>query len=162
MILGAQSRKVLAQEILNEALAQRKVAGEDSGIVQMPDGALGVLHEVGAEEPRLGFIYCNYLPIGAVEELLVACEHIIEGSGVPDVGDDGSVTKISLASLAKDPSELFGHIRAMALFATRFILDNLEDRVHGALRENFEDSLEFVAAALMSNFVNHFGGPVVS
>lgn len=46
----------------------------------------------------------------------------------------------------------------MALFATRFILDNLEDRVQDALRENFEDSLEVVAAALISNFVNHFGG----
>jgi hypothetical protein len=159
MLLDAMARKILAQEILDEALAQRKAAGDDFEIVHMPDGALSVPYEVGRTEPRLGFVYCHYLPIGAVEELLVACEHIIDGSTVTVMDDDGSMTRKSLTSLAEEPAELIQHVRSMALFAIRFLLDNFENRVHDALRENFEDSLEYVAAALMSNFVNHFGGP---
>lgn len=101
MLLDAGARKILAQEILNEVLAQRKAAGQGTEIVRMPDGALGLLYEIGWEEPRLGFIYCNYSPISAVEELLLACEQIIEGTSVSDVGEDGSITKIPLNSLAK-------------------------------------------------------------
>jgi hypothetical protein len=159
-MLDAVARKVLAQEILDQALEQRKAAGEHTEVVYMPDGAVGVSCEVGKNEPRLGFIYCHYLPLSAVEELLVACEQIIDGTTIPETSEDGSVTHISLTSLEKKPGELMNHIRAMALFATRFLLDNLDNRVNDALRENFEDSLEFVAAALISNFINHFGGPI--
>src|SRR3712207_8087829 len=57
------------------------------------DLSVGVAYEVGENEPRLGFIYCHYLPIGAVEELLVACEHIIKGTTVSVQNEDGSDRK---------------------------------------------------------------------
>jgi hypothetical protein len=54
MPLDAATRKVLAQEIPNEALAQRKAAGDDFEVVHMPDVVRDVPYEVGAKEPGLG------------------------------------------------------------------------------------------------------------
>lgn len=153
MLFDPAARKSLAQKILGQALAQRRAASGNDELVPVPDGSVGVACEAGAGEPRLGFIYCHYLPASAVEELLVACEQAFYGSTDFDRWEE-----VSLAQR----QEAVNHICSMTLSATHFLLENLAGRVRDALEENIEDSLEYVTAHLASNMANYYGPERVS
>lgn len=163
----AELRTSVAHEILREALDLWLKEGEDIGqhreLVDMPNGDVAIALDIGPARPPFGQLYSHYIPIGAVEEMLKACEREFNNFSIVERDESGAVIRmVRLEDVEGKPGEREGPIKAMARVGVFSLLTNLPTKMRETLQENFEDSIAIVGAMLANNATGYYGGTEVA
>jgi hypothetical protein len=148
-------REKLAREIVQEALRLWAEENKDREVIEMPDGDLAIPIEVGNRDSGFGYIYSHFLPISAARLIVQDCETHFNNLSIRFQDEQGQVQTTTLGE-RQDEDTRKSHIKGMAVQATLCVLLNLESRQKDALKENFEDSLVLVQAALHNNVAEMF------